>query len=85
MDSEGLVRKELIGLEVEVVESSNKDNIGLSGIIVDETKKTLVIRTAEDDLRIPKSNCNFVFSRGDNEEVHIQGSEIVGRPYERLK
>ena len=42
-----LVKHELIGLEAEVAGSTNKFSIGISGLVVDETKNTLSIETEE--------------------------------------
>ena len=41
-----IVKHEIIGLKVKVIKSKNKYNIGISGIIVDETMKTLLIATS---------------------------------------
>ncbi|GAA5818262.1 MAG: ribonuclease P protein component 1 [Methanobrevibacter sp. CfCl-M3] len=41
--SKNVFRHELIGLYLEVVDSSNKSLVGLCGNVVDETKKTLSI------------------------------------------
>ena len=42
---ENIAVHELIGLETEIVNSSNKEILGLKGIIVDETKFMFVIKT----------------------------------------
>ena len=45
INSNNIFYHELIGLELEVIDSSNKSLIGISGIVIDETKKTLKIET----------------------------------------
>ena len=43
LSSKNIFYHELIGLELKVVYSSNPSLIGLSGTVIDETKKTLLI------------------------------------------
>lgn len=43
ISSKNIFYHELIGLELKVVDSSNPSMIGLSGTVIDETKKTLLI------------------------------------------
>ena len=43
LSSKNIFYHELIGLELKVVDSSNPSLIGLSGTVIDETKKTLLI------------------------------------------
>ena len=38
-----IARSELVGLEAEIVDASNKSLVGLRGWIVDETKNTISI------------------------------------------
>lgn len=46
----------LIGLEVHVIGSSNKSQIGLRGKIIDETKNTVVIEKSSSRKRLLKKN-----------------------------
>lgn len=41
--SKNIFYHELIGLELKIINSSNKSLIGISGIIVNETKKTFLV------------------------------------------
>lgn len=47
ISSKNIFYHELIGLELKVVDSSNPSLIGLSGTVIDETKKTLLIEVKE--------------------------------------
>jgi len=38
-------KKELIGSSIEVVESKNQSLVGLKGIVIDETKNTLTVKS----------------------------------------
>jgi len=49
-----LVRHELIGLEVEIAESTNKSQAGLKGVVTDETRQTLTIDTGNGEKSLAK-------------------------------
>jgi len=84
-NAKNIVYHELIGLKVTVVLHSDPTLIGLQGIIIDETKYTLKIRTEEGDKRIPKLYGVFRFRLPNDLEVDVDGSLIVGRPEDRVK
>lgn len=75
-----VARAEFIGREVRVANSSCKDLLGLRGIVMDETKNSLVIRTAKGDKTVPKKSCDFEF-----DGVTIQGKRVCHAPEDRLK
>ena len=75
---------ELVGLSVQVVESTDKNKKGLSGIVVDETKNVLVIDAAGVEKKIPKKEAMFEFALG-NEKVKVDGKKICFRPEDRAK
>ncbi|WP_414837828.1 ribonuclease P protein component 1 [Candidatus Nanosalina sp. VS9-1] len=78
---ENLPRHELIGLPVEVTESTDKNKEGLSGQVLDETKNTLNIGGKI----IDKENCTFLFTLPSGEKVELDGGLIAKRPEERVK
>jgi ribonuclease P protein subunit POP4 len=80
-----LVRHELVGLEVEVVESTNPSQVGLSGRVVDESRNTLSIETSKGARSLPKQDCTFRFTLQTGEEVRVKGSLLVARPEDRVK
>lgn len=51
---ENIISHELIGLKTEIIDSSNKEILGLNGTIVDETKSMFVIDTTLGYKKIPK-------------------------------
>jgi ribonuclease P protein subunit POP4 len=69
---------ELIGEDVEIVESNNQDQIGIKGKVVDETKSTLNINGK---VLLKNSITIKLLSSG---EV-ISGKEIAKRPEDRIK
>ncbi|HIP56893.1 MAG TPA: ribonuclease P protein subunit [Ignisphaera aggregans] len=83
--AENIVYHELIGLEVTVILHSDPTLVGLRGIVIDETRYTLKIRTREGDKRIPKLYGVFRFRLPSGLEVDVDGSLIVGRPEDRVK
>lgn len=80
-----LLYSSFIGLEVEVVNSSQRNVIGLMGRVVDETKNLLVIGVEGRDVRIPKVSATFRFTLEDGEKEDVRGSDIAFRPHERPK
>ncbi len=75
---------EWIGLDVEVIESPNECEVGIKGQIIDETMKTLKIKTDKCVKTIAKRHrmfkikfCNRVFK--------VKGDLIAYRPEDRIK
>lgn len=82
---ENLVRHELIGLKVKVVDSSNKKNVGISGKIIDESRNVIVIeKTKGKEVKLAKEYNVFVFNLG-KQKVRIEGKILVARPEDRIK
>jgi len=81
---ENLVRHELIGLQVDVVDSTNPYLEGLSGRVVDETRNTLLIETWRGEKRVPKSHTSFVFALPQNQKVKVEGSVLFSQPENRI-
>ena len=75
---------ELIGLDVEIKDSTNPNQIGKRGRIVDETHHMLIIEENGKRKRIMKKGAKFGVWLGD-EYVTISGDKINYRPYERIK
>lgn len=79
-DSENIKQHELIGCKAKVAESK------IEGIVVDETKNMLVIKTSKGLKKIIKENAVFEFTIPEtNEKVIIEGDEISLQPEKRLK
>jgi len=79
-----IIRYELIGLKAEIIDSKNKDNIGIKGQIIDETKHTLVIEHKGAKKRLFKENI-ILKIKINNQTTTIDGKLLSGRPKERLK
>ena len=75
-----ILRHELIGLDVDVVKSSNDCQSSVSGRVVDESRNILMIKQGE----IAKQDALFKF-RFPKGCVEVEGSALVGRPEDRVK
>jgi len=82
--AKNLLYSTFIGLNVEIINSSQHDLVGLKGSIVDETKNLIVIETADKEVQVPKVSSVFRFYVSDG-AVDIDGRKITFRHYERPK
>ncbi|MFQ5908053.1 MAG: ribonuclease P protein component 1 [Thermoplasmata archaeon] len=78
-----LVKHELIGLDVEVVDATDPNQRGVEGRVVDETHNTLLLDVGGREVRIPKGGTTFRFAVGDGETV--LGDRLRYRPEDRVK
>jgi ribonuclease P protein subunit POP4 len=76
---------ELIGLHAKVAESLSAPHKGLSGLVIDETKNTLVLRVGKEEKVVPKKGRIFLFTLPGGEKARISGDSIAYRPYDRPK
>ena len=75
-------KKEFIGLSVIVVDSANKNDIGLNGTIVDETQSTFIIKAGKGKKTLMKRNIELEIPKFG---IRIKGRLLVGRPEDRIK
>ena len=80
-----LIRHELIGLPVRIVESTNRAIVGVEGKVVDETRNTLSIESDRMLRVFIKEQCVFLFTLPSGERVKVDGVLLVGRPEDRIK
>ncbi|MEM1572960.1 MAG: ribonuclease P protein subunit [Candidatus Methanomethylicaceae archaeon] len=83
LTASNLIYHNLVGLNVEVSHSTDPTQIGIKGIVIDETKNMLIILTNGKVKKIPKKNCTFTFFIP--KPVVIEGEKIAYNPAERLK
>ena len=90
-----LHRHELIGLSVEVIHSSDRQILGLTGWVIDETKHLLLLaitptlslealKTAR-RVAVPKKDCTFRFTLPSGEQVEVAGSLLKSKSETRIK
>lgn len=82
---ENVQNHELIGLNAQVVESTNNQIIGFAGKVVDETRFTLTIQTQSGLKMIPKEHSKWKFTINETQSRVVDGLEISKRPEDRLK
>ena len=76
-----MIKNTLIGTRIEIVDAQNKNLLGLSGKVIDETKNILMLETQKGIKKLIKSQ--ITLKLGAN---IIKGDHIIRRPEEiRLK
>ncbi len=83
--TKNILRHELIGLEAQVISSSDHTLLGTFGKILDETRGILVIEHLSDAKFISKSGSTFEIRLPDGQKVAVKGDKLVGRPAERVR
>jgi len=78
-----ITRHEFIGLDTQIVKSSNQQVIGLNGTIINETKSMFTINTKKGIQNIAKSTSDWKFSIS-GQSTTVNGSKIAKRPFERI-
>jgi len=81
---ENIARQELIGLRVEVAESTNPGLVGIAGVVVDETRNTFLLETERGIKRIPKQNASLIFTLPDGQRVKVNASVLISQPENRI-
>lgn len=85
MDIKDFPHSEIIGLEAKIVRSSNKDIININGKIIDETRKTVTLKTETQNVIAIKTGCTFEIKTKDRKIIEINGKLLYGRPEERIR
>ena len=67
--------------EIEVIGSRDPGLVGVTGMIVEETRRTLRVRTIGREVTLPKDVITFTI---DSEEVEIDGASVTQRPEDRI-
>ena len=81
--ADNIISHEFIGLNTEIVKSTNPQVIGLNGRIINETKSMFTINTEGGVKSIAKSANRWKFSIG-NKNVVVEGTKITKRSFDRL-
>lgn len=83
IDHQNITNHELIGLDVTVIESANRDIVGTHGRIVDESRNVLTIESCGREKMAAKHSNTFEFTLPDGTQVRINGDLLVARPEDR--
>lgn len=73
-------KSELIGKRMTITNARHKGLVGLSGIVLFETKNTIIIKTHQNKKTILKNGTEFEING-----KRILGKNICKRPEERIK
>ena len=65
---------------ITVLKSSDPTLVGLSGAILNETRRTIHVQTGECEVRLAKNVITFTIDSGDA----IDGSTVTQRPEDRI-
>ncbi|MEM2874929.1 MAG: ribonuclease P protein subunit [Candidatus Hadarchaeales archaeon] len=74
----------IIGLQAEVLESADPDLVGLSGVIVDETRNMVLMEHNGKIKKVPKHISTLLITLQNGERIKINGKKLIGRPDERV-
>ncbi|WP_455369241.1 ribonuclease P protein component 1 [[Eubacterium] cellulosolvens] len=80
-----LIKNEFIGLDVRISKSHNKQLVGMTGKIIDETRNTFLLRGESRTIRIPKDIVHLNMSIPFGKIIEVDGRSIVARPEDRIK
>jgi ribonuclease P protein subunit POP4 len=84
INDKNIFAHELVGLQARIEESSNRSLIGLSGMIVLETKNMISINTGTGVKRISKLVARKIQLCLPSGSCFINGSSLIGRPEDRV-
>ena len=74
------VKDEFLGKQLKIIDSPMKHQLGVEGLIVDETKNTFLILCRGEEKKVLKSKRVFLI-----EGTSIEGDKINKKPEERIK
>lgn len=79
-----ILHHELVGLTVEVAEATHA-GYAYNGMLVDETSKTLTIKTGNRERVIPKDCVTLDIVLPDGPVVRVDGKLLMGGSADRIK
>ena len=84
ISAKNVLGHEIIGLQAEVIASSDRGRTGIKGKVVDETRNVLVIDDKGVEKKVPKNEARFLIELG-GEKKELDGKKLVARPEDRVK
>jgi ribonuclease P protein subunit POP4 len=76
---------EWIGLRVKVLSAPDPGICGVTGIVEDESRNMLTIRTDHRSLKVAKEKSSFLVQLPSNQSVAVEGETVRYRPEDRVK
>ncbi len=84
-DPKNITRHELIGLEATILDSKDPNMQNLTGTIINETQKTLTIKTEKKTITTAKKDNTYKITLKEKTQLKINGKLLHGRPEDRIK
>ena len=82
MKLETISEYDLIGQEITITQSKNKEIVGLKGKVIMETKNMITVKTDNGKNNIPKDICQFSNNQGI---LETDSTKLSKRPHERME
>ena len=82
MNLETISEYDLIGQEITITQSKNKEIVGLKGKVIMETKNMITVNTDDGKKNIPKDICQFSNNQGI---LETDSTKLRKRPHERME
>ncbi|TFG33808.1 ribonuclease P protein component 1 [Candidatus Thorarchaeota archaeon] len=82
---ENILRHELTGLSIHIIESRDPNFMCRKGSVLRESKEMLHLDTTRGEMQVPKRICVFDMTLPDGSIVRLDGEVLVGRPEDRVK
>ncbi len=82
MNLETISEYDLIGQEITITQSKNKEIVGLKGKVIMETKNMITVNTDDGKKNIPKDICQFSNDQGI---LETDSTKLSKRPHERIE
>ena len=73
---------DLIGQNISITSSKNKEIVGMTGKIIMETKNMIIVNTQNGKKSIPKDICQFSKNQG---LLETDSTKLSKRPHERME
>ena len=70
-----------ISRNIQVIDSDDPTLVGVSGQIIEETRRTIIVQTSKGEKILPKNVINFIH---DSEKEVIEGFTVTQRPENRI-
>ena len=74
------MKMEVLGKNIRIARSQNPSQVGICGLVIDETRNTIVLRSPTGIKRVLKGGLVL-----ETDGRRVQGSSLAGRVHERLK
>ena len=82
MNLETISEYDLIGQEITITQSKNKEIVGLKGKVIMETKNMITVNTDNGKKNIPKDICQFSNNQGI---LETDSTKLSKSPHERME